>query len=130
MSVFENLEFFRFPSSFWMSKDKARLPTECPNLGRRALQGNVINVLMATLLKVGQLTLTEARTVKQHIQAKLHKTAQGVSFPDLNSITSCIPYFKEWENRVKEKPFSLVSLILEIQRLKGLATVTLFCWLF
>lgn len=53
MSVFENLEFFRFPSSFWMSKDKARLPTECPNLGRRALEGNGINVLMATLLKVG-----------------------------------------------------------------------------
>lgn len=35
-----------------MSKDRARLPTACPNLGRRALEENIINVLTVTFLKV------------------------------------------------------------------------------
>lgn len=42
---------FSFSLLLWMSEDKAMLPTECPDLGKRALKEN-INVLMVTFLKV------------------------------------------------------------------------------
>lgn len=129
------LSIFRSPSSFWVSKTKARLPTECPNLGRRALEGNMTNVLTVTSLKAGTAHLNSRPNGK----ATSHGyTAQRgpASPPDLNNITSCIPYVKEWENcqrvgkRSKRSSFSHESPVLETQRSKGLAKFTLFCHFF
>lgn len=76
-----------------------------------------------------QPPFTDAPKVKQHVRAKLHKMAQRPS----QTLTVSLPISlisKSGKIGSKRSRFSLVNPILETQRSKGLATVTLFCCFF